>query len=122
VMNLWGTVNEYLIKGVLSIDNLDNEKIMETGNLHPSSFTASNHHCHMFTGEELKNDLLQVGFKLLTLSASNCLSVSRQKEVEDIKKLPEKWEYFLDLELRACQSPGMIESGTHLIAIVQKEL
>ncbi len=120
VMNLWGTVNEYLNKIILPVPKSDNEKVMRTGNLHPSSFTASDHHCHMFTAEELKNDLQQVGFELIALSASNCLSVSRQKEVEDIKNSREKWEYFLDLELRACQSAGMVESGTHLIAIVRK--
>ncbi len=121
VMNLWGTVNEYLNKIILPVPKSDNEKVMATGNLHPSSFTASDHHCHMFTAEELKNDLEKVGFRLLTISASNCLSVSRQKEVEAIRNFREKWEYFLDLELRACQSTGMVESGTHLIAIVQKK-
>ncbi len=121
VMNLWGTVNEYLNKIILPVPKSDNEKVMATGNLHPSSFTASDHHCHMFTAEELKNDLEKVGFRLLTISASNCLSVSRQKEVEAIRNSREKWEYFLDLELRACQSTGMVESGTHLIAIVQKK-
>lgn len=120
VMNLWGTVNEYLNKIILPVPKSDNEKVMQTGNLHPSAFTASDHHCHMFTAEELKNDLQQVEFELIILSASNCLSASRQKEVEDIKNSAEKWEYFLDLELRACQSTGMVESGTHLIAIVRK--
>jgi len=121
VMNLWGTVNEYLNKIILPVPKSENEKVMQTGNLHPSAFTASDHHYHMFTATELKNDLQQVGFELITLSASNCLSVSRQKEVEGIQNSPEKWEYFLDLELRACQSSGMIESGTHLIAIVRKK-
>lgn len=121
VMNLWGTVNEYLNKIILPVPIADNEKVMATGNLHPSAFTASDHHCHLFTATELKNDLQQVGFELITLSASNCLSASRQKEVESIKDSGEKWEYFLDLELRACQSAGMVESGTHLIAIVQNK-
>jgi len=119
VMNLWGTVNEYLTKIILPVPKADNEKVMKTGNLHPSAFTASDHHCHMFTAEELKSDLQQVGFKIITLSASNCLSASRPEEVEAIQNSPEKWEYFLDLELRACQSSGMIESGTHLIAVVE---
>lgn len=121
VMNLWGTAHEYLTKIILPVAIEDNEKVMQTGNLHPSAFTASDHHCHLFTAKELKDDIQSVGFQLLTISASNCLSALRAEVLEDLKKDTEKWKYFLDLELRACQSPGMIESGTHLIAIVQKK-
>jgi len=68
----------------------------------------------------LKGDLRQVGFEIRTLSASNCLSVSRASELEELKKDETQWAYFLDMEIRACQSAGMLESGTHLIAVVQK--
>jgi len=74
VMNLWGTAHEYLTKIILPVAMEDNEKVMQTGNLHPSAFTASNHHCYMFTATELKQDIKEVGFKLLQISASNCLS------------------------------------------------
>jgi len=120
-MNLWGTAHEYLTKIILPVAIEDNEKVMETGNLHPSAFTTSDHHCHLFTAEELRKDIAKAGFKLLQMSASNCLSALRAETLEDLKKNTKKWKYFLDLELRACQSPGMIESGTHLIAIVQKK-
>ncbi len=120
VMNLWGTVHQYLTAIMLEVSPAENEKVMRTGNLHPSSFTPSDHHCHMFRAEELKADLAQVGFEILSLSASNCISAMRADDIPEIKKDAEKWQYFLDLEIRACQSPGMIESGTHLIAVVQK--
>lgn len=120
VMNLWGTAHEYLFKIMLATTAEENEKVLSTGNLHPSSFTASDHHCHMFRLEELRADLRQVGFEIKTLSASNCLSVSRASELEELKKDEAQWAYFLDMEIRACQSAGMLESGTHLIAVVQK--
>lgn len=120
VMNLWGTAHEYLNKIIMPVAIEDNEKVMQTGNLHPSAFTASDHYCHLFTANELKHDIQSVGFQLLNLSASNCLAALRAEELEELKKKEEKWKYFLDLELRACQSPGMVESGTHLIAVVQK--
>ncbi|MEL7535262.1 MAG: methyltransferase domain-containing protein, partial [Bacteroidota bacterium] len=120
VMNLWGTVHQYLTAIMLEASPAENEKVMETGNLHPSSFTPSDHHCHMFRAEELKADLSQAGFEIVMLSASNCISAMRAEDIPQIKKEGEKWQYFLDLEIRACQSPGMIESGTHLIAVVQK--
>lgn len=120
VMNLWGTTHQYLTKIMLEVAPEMNERIMQTGNLHPSAFTTSDHHCHMFTAEELKTDIAAVGLELVTISASNCLSALRADELAEIKENEEKWAYFLDLEIRACTSPGMIESGTHLIVVVRK--
>ena len=120
VMNLWGSIKESLNKIVLPFTKEDNEKVIATGNLHPSAFTPSDHHCHMFTSEELKSDIQQAGFKLLALSASSCLSILRFNELAEIIKDKEKWDYFMDLEIRACRSSGMVESGTHMIAVVQK--
>lgn len=120
VMNLWGTAHEYLSKIVLPMSKEDNEKVIQTGNLHPSSFTPSDHHCHMFRSEELKADIQAAGFELLEISASNCLSASHSEDLEELIKDQEKWAYFLDVEVRACKSPGMIESGTHMIAVIRK--
>lgn len=119
VMNLWGTVREYLNKIILPIPQKENEKVIKTGNLHPSSFAPSDHYCHMFRSDEFKRDLEKAGFEILTLSASNCLSALRADELEELQKDEEKWKYFLSLEVRACRSPGMLESGTHLIAVVK---
>ena len=120
VMNLWGTAHEYLAKIIIPTAPEDNEKVISTGNLHPSGFTPSDHHCHMFRSEELKKDILEAGFELLVLSASNCLSASKEAELEILIQDQEKWNYFLDVEVRACQSPGMVESGTHIIAVIKK--
>ena len=122
VMNLWGTVHEYLFKIMMITTPEENEKVLKTGNLHPSSYTPSDHHCHMFRVKELQADLQQVGFEVKTLSASNCLSAARASELEDLMKNEAEWNYFLDMEIRACQSEGMLESGTHLIAVVQKPM
>ena len=120
VMNLWGTTREYLTKIMMSVSPTDNEKIMQTGDLHPSSFTTSAHHCHMFRLDELQQNIDEVGFEVVTLSASNCLSALRADDLLELKKDELEWKYFMDLEIRACQSSGMLESGTHLIAIVRK--
>ena len=97
----------------------DNEKVLQTGNLHPSSFTPSDHHCHMFTASELKNDVQEAGFKLLELSASNSIATARVDDLQEIMEEPEKWNYLIELEIRACKSSGMVESGTHLIAVLE---
>lgn len=120
VMNLWGSTHEYLNKIILPFPRKEIEKVIRTGNLHPSAFTDSDHHCHMFTSEEIRADVKEVGFELLAISASNCLSASRAKDLEEIIQDEEKWKFFLDLEVRACQSAGMVESGTHIIFVVKK--
>lgn len=120
VMNLWGTVRESLEKIIHPIRPEDNEKILATGNLHPSAFAPSDHHCHLFRLEELREDIQAAGLTILELSASNCLSGLREQELERLRQTPEKWACFLDLEIRACRSPGMLESGTHIIAVLTK--
>ncbi|WP_170110700.1 class I SAM-dependent methyltransferase [Flavilitoribacter nigricans] len=119
VMNLWGTIRESLEKIILPISPEDNEKILASGNLHPTAFAPSDHHCHMFRLAEFRADLETAGFTILELSASNCLSTLRAQELEALQKDTERWAYFLDLEIRACASPGILESGTHLIAVVR---
>ncbi len=73
----------------------------------------------MFTKDEFVADLECAGFELLVLSASNCLSAKRAESLDKLKLDQTKWEYFLNLELRACQSSGMEESGTHMIAVIR---
>jgi hypothetical protein len=104
----------------MNIPKDKNEKILTTGNLHPSSFSPSDHYCHMFRLDELKSDINTIGLEIIDISASNCLSSLRDAELEEINKDKEKWEYFLDVEKRACKSSGMLESGTHTIVVIKK--
>lgn len=119
VMNLWGTLNQSLMTIIFSFSEADNEKIITTGNLHPSSYADSAHYCHMYKSQELTELLENTGFEIVEISASNCLATNRGKELEEIEKNPQKWQYFLDLEIQACKSSGMIESGSHLIVIAK---
>ena len=122
VMNLWGTVHQYLEGSLFDTTKEQNDRILATGNLHPSAHAPSDHHCHMFTAGELQTDIAKAGFQCLVLSASNCLSAKNAAVVERQRETPEQWEYFLSMEIAACQSEGMLESGTHLIAVVQKKV
>ena len=120
VMNLWGTINEYLTSIIMEIPKDKNEKILNSGDLHPSSFAPSDHHCHMFRIDELKADIETSGLKVIDVSASNCLSSLRAKDLEEIKKDKGNWDYFLSMEKRACKSSGMLESGTHTVVVMKK--
>ncbi|MEM7102786.1 MAG: class I SAM-dependent methyltransferase [Bacteroidota bacterium] len=122
VMNLWGSFNRSMHSIMSEISKEDNEKVLTTGNLHPTAFTNSNHHCHIYKSEEFRTILESANFEILELSASNCLSVRRAAELEDMQHDKAKWEYFIDLEIRACKSPGLVESGTHIIAIIERTI
>ncbi|MBT8218685.1 MAG: class I SAM-dependent methyltransferase [Bacteroidia bacterium] len=118
VMNLWGSINQSMTS-ILTISKEDNDKIISTGNLHPSTFTDSSHHCHMYRSEEFIATLQESGFEIIALSASNCLSTRRAEDLEAMESDPDKWAYFMDLEISASKSPGMIDSGSHMIVVVR---
>jgi ubiquinone/menaquinone biosynthesis C-methylase UbiE len=119
VMNLWGTINEHLLPIITGVPKEENEKIIKTGNLHPSSYAPTEHHCHMFRLDEFKSDIEKAKFQIIDISASNSLSALRVSDLEELKKDDEKWNYFLSLEKRACKSLGMIESGSHIIIAIK---
>lgn len=120
VMNLWGTVREYLTKIMLETSPEENDKVLKTGNLHPSSFAPSAHYCHMFRWSELEQIFKDANFKILGASASNSISPLNEEELKSIYDQPKKWNYMIEMEIQSSCSPGMLESGTHLIAVIQK--
>lgn len=120
VMNLWGTVHQYLEGTIFGASQEENKRIVDSGNLHPSAHAPSDHYCHMFTAKELCTAVEDAGFRIAALSASNCLSVLNHKQLEAIKDDQEKWAYFMSMEIKASASRGMIESGTHLIIVIEK--
>ncbi|MGI9282396.1 MAG: class I SAM-dependent methyltransferase [Endozoicomonas sp.] len=120
VMNLWGTVDQVLEPILQTVSEDDNSKIIASGNLHPSSHAVSDHHCHLFRAESLRETFQNNAFEIITLSASNCLATKRADALEVLEQDPEKWQHFLNLEIQACVSPGMVESGTHMIAVIKR--
>ena len=119
VMCLWGSVHEFL-PGVVAIPPKDNWQIIETGDLCPATYEKSDHHCHLFRADELRSFLEHAGTEILTLSASNCLTAAWGGRLADIRADAAQWEHLLDLEIQACQQPGCLDMGTHLIAIAKK--
>ncbi|WP_062270119.1 class I SAM-dependent methyltransferase [Endozoicomonas arenosclerae] len=120
VMNLWGSIDQYLEPILATVSESENFKIVRSGNLHPSSHAVSDHHCHMFRAEQLTETFERNDFEIITLSASNCISSKRPEALEEIRQDSDKWQHFLKLEIEACASPGMVESGSHMIAVLKK--
>ncbi len=82
--------------------------IMETGDL-PADVNEG-HVCRLYRWRELEALLDRHPCRLLAASASNFLSV-RQDEWDD---------RFLEIEIACCREPGVLDSGTHILAAVER--
>ena len=120
VMSLWGSAHANLA-GVLSIPPADNQKITSTGDLTPLTFPErKGGFMHMFRADELKAWLERKDTEVVDISASNCISLTWNETLKEIRKDPDKWNELLRMELDACADDGCLNMGTHLIAVVRK--
>ena len=116
VMSLWGTVHQYL-EGVLGYSPEENAKIIDTGDLTQANTQLASHFCHMFRSTELREFLEGHGVAVEFMSASSGLSAVYGEQLSAIRKDATKWNELLRMEIQACQEPGYLDAGTHLIAV-----
>src|SRR5215510_7564674 len=119
VSSLWGSIHA-LLPGVLTIGAQKNAEIIRTGDLYFDTSEGLRHRCHLFRAVELKEFLESHQVSILNLSASNCLSTVWGESLKEIRANPELWHELLRLEIEACQEPGCLEMGTHLLAVIEK--
>lgn len=120
VMSLWGTSHARL-DGVLSIPASTNQKITSTGDISPITFPERrSNFMHLFRADELVNWLEQRKLEIIDLSASNCISLTWNEMLKQIRTEPEKWNELLRMEVEACADPGCLNMGTHMIAVAKK--
>ena len=120
VMSLWGSAHGRL-DGVLSLPSAVNQKITSTGDITPTTFPErKGNFMHLFRADELKEWLSQKSLTLLDLSASNCISLTWNESLKEIRNDADKWNELLRMELEACSDDGCLNMGTHLIAVMKK--
>ncbi len=119
-MSIWGALHEFL-PGTFTLPAEENICIVETGDLCPETYSACNHHAHLFRAKELREFLEGFGVTILAMSASNMLSAAWRERLTEIREDPAQWEQMLDMELRACREPGLLDAGTHIIAVVRTD-
>jgi hypothetical protein len=74
----------------------------------------------LFRAAELREFLEGHQVTILNLSASNCVSTVWGESLKEIRADPERWYELLRMEIEACQQPGCLEMGTHLLAVIRK--
>lgn len=120
VMSIWGSAHGRL-DGVLSLPVSVNQKITSTGDIAPATFPErKGNFMHMFRAGELKEWLEQRNLTIMDFSASNCISLTWNEMLKEIRNDTAKWNELLRMELEACADDGCLNMGTHLIAVTRK--
>jgi 2-polyprenyl-3-methyl-5-hydroxy-6-metoxy-1,4-benzoquinol methylase len=120
VMSLWGSAHGFL-EGVLALPPEINQKITETGDITPATFPERrSNFMHLFRANELLEWLEDAGLRILDKSASNCISLTWNEKLKEMKNDPKKWDELLRMELEACADDGCLGLGTHIIVVAQK--
>jgi SAM-dependent methyltransferase len=91
--------------------------VLQTGDL--SAEINNGHRLHMFTWTELRELLDAQPCTLAAASAANYLSLREDEFLEGLDA--RLWDAFLDWELEACRQPGVLDGGTHMIAVVRRD-
>ena len=121
VSSLWGSIHE-LLPGVLTVSDKKNAEIIRSGDLYFDASEGLRHRCHLFSASEFREFLEARNVSILNLSASNCISTGWGEELKAIRNDSLRWNELLRIELEACQQPGCLDMGTHLLAVIEKPL
>ncbi len=122
VMSLLGSTIASL-PGILQIakqSGLESvQNVMDTGNL--VGDISNGHHCRMYRWENLKKLLSGHRCKIKCASAANFLSTVHEDALREvIAHHPGLWKRFLEWEIEFSKQPGAIDSGTHMIVVLER--
>jgi hypothetical protein len=74
----------------------------------------------LYTWPDLRDLLSRHECRLLGASAANFLSAGMEVEAASLAEDPELWQALMEWEARACCSPGALDGGTHILAVLEK--
>lgn len=93
-------------------------RVIETGDL--SGEMNNGHRLHLYHWAELRALLERHGCAVVAASAANFLSPGHEDALAKIVNEPTLWAAFLEAEIAACQQPGALDGGTHMIAVARR--
>jgi ubiquinone/menaquinone biosynthesis C-methylase UbiE len=73
---------------------------------------------HLYSSGELAS--LFESCAVLTLAGSNVSAVEGDPAFEEVAVDAEAWATAVEVERRLCQQPGLLDTGSHVIAVVQR--
>ncbi len=122
VMSLLGAMRRFL-PGVIDLGNQigmsANSETLRTGDL--SAEHNKGHGMRMYRWSALRDLLERNGFEILSGACSNFLSVQNGDALKaQLEINPGLKNQVLTWELQVCEDPGVVDSGTHIIAVARK--
>jgi SAM-dependent methyltransferase len=119
VMSRLGATQRYLRAAFELVEEFGLEPVrhvLATGEL--SAEINNGHRLHMFTWSELEALLGRLPCTVAAASAANYLSLREDDLLDTLDE--ELWRVFLEWELAACREPGVLDGGTHMIAVLRR--
>jgi SAM-dependent methyltransferase len=121
VMSLLGSTRRFL-PGILDLAKVHGlsaiQQVNDTGDL--TGELSDGHRCHMFRWAEFEQLIRRHQCDLVAASASSFLASGNEDALRAIEESPETWHAFLGWETGFCKEPGVLDSGTHINAVVRK--
>ena len=115
VMSLLGAWRHFLAGTVADAETVGedaNDAVLHTGDLR---YAGNRHICQMFRSREIIDLVERCGGELLAISASNWASLDDPEALARLEADPDRWRRFLDHEVAACEEPGALDGGTHIL-------
>jgi hypothetical protein len=115
VMSLLGSWR-YFLRGVLEDSKVagegSNDLVLATGDLR--HFSAL-HICQMFRSRDVSELVARCAGNVVAMSASNWASLDDAQALSELEADDKRWGRFLEHEVAACQEPGALDGGTHIL-------
>ncbi|MEV0381050.1 hypothetical protein [Nonomuraea sp. NPDC050643] len=93
-----------------------NDLILRTGDLrHGPAQGGQDHVCQMFRSRDLGDLIRAAGGEMVAAAASNWASLGDLDALAVLEADPDRWARFLEHEIAACQEPGALDGGTHIL-------
>ncbi|MEO3892062.1 class I SAM-dependent methyltransferase [Nonomuraea sp. B5E05] len=117
VMSLLGSWRHFLpgvVKMAEAIGEDANDLILRTGDLRHKG-DQDGHVCRMFRHSDLSDLVRAAGGEIVAAAASNWATLGDPDTLAALESDPDRWARFLEHEIAACQEPGAVDGGTHIL-------
>jgi hypothetical protein len=96
------------------------ERSRETGDLTDARIQTEDHYMHLFTGAELRALLETHGLIVVKMGAANFITVQNEDWLDGVDESSDFWRFVVGLEDRFAGESGVLDAGTHIIAVARK--
>ena len=75
---------------------------------------------HLFTGDEVRR--LLPGVSVLELAGSNVTTFEGSTTIDEVASDQQAWDTAIKIERELNNRPGLVDSGSHIIMVAQRNM